>query len=315
MLSLRIRRKILIACLAGLGLAAGRAVAEETPASTGSADPGKASLTEVNKQLTNPVSSLWSITFQQNNFLLHPGSGRGLRYSGNLILQPVLPVSITNEWNLITRPVLPLFVTQPHPEEGDPWEIDSTTGFGDITLLQLVSPSENLVGNWLLGLGPSWIFPAASSRYTGQGKWQVGPSAIVGYLSDKWIFGALVQNWISYGGSGPADTNSMNLQPIASYFLPDGWSVGYSGNVLANWEGSGRNTWTVPLGLALAKVVKVGPLPVRIALGAQYMLAYPEDYGQRWNLQLTLAPVVPKLIRGNLAQPRQLEFGLPPRRP
>jgi hypothetical protein len=33
----------------------------------------KGDLTEINKQLTNPVSELWSITFQQNNFRISPG--------------------------------------------------------------------------------------------------------------------------------------------------------------------------------------------------------------------------------------------------
>jgi len=277
--------------------------------------PEKKSLTEFNKELTNPVSSLWSITFQQNNFLVSPGPGDGLRYSGNLLFQPVLPVSITDDWNLITRPVVPLFVTQPHPSPGDPAHVASTTGFGDITLLQLLSPSPRLAGDWLLGAGPSWIFPSATSDFTGQGKWQVGPAAIVGRLSEKWILAALVQDWISYGGSGASRTNSMNLQPVAAYFLPEGWSIGYSGNVLANWEAKGRNVWTVPLGLSVSKVVKLGPLPVRFALGGQYMVVQPEDYGQRWNVQVTVAPVMPKLIRGNLTDPSGLEFGLPKRSP
>ena len=306
-----------LSAVAASEAAPGAAAGAETPHRGGrseeGAPPEKKSLTEFNKELTNPVSSLWSITFQQNNYLVSPSPGGGLRYSGNLLFQPVLPVSINEDWNLITRPVVPVFVRQPHPEPGAAAHVESTTGFGDVTLLQLVSPSPNLVGDWLLGLGPSWIFPSATSDFTGQGKWQVGPGAIAGYLSEKWIAGALVQDWISYGGSGSRRTSSMNLQPVLAYFLPDGWSVGYSGNVLANWEAKGSDVWTVPLGLSVAKVVKVGPLPIRIALGGQYMVVQPETYGQRWNVQVTLAPVLPKLIRGNLTEPSGLEFGLPKR--
>jgi hypothetical protein len=100
------------------------------------------------------------------------------------------------------------------------------------------------------------------SDYTGQGKWQVGPAAIVGYLSKKWILGGFFQNWTSFGGSGNRpDTNQMNLQPIAAYFLPDGWSIGYSGNSLANWKADkAGDIWTVPLGLSVSKVVKFGKL-------------------------------------------------------
>jgi hypothetical protein len=272
------------------------------------------SATEINKQLTNPVSELWSITFQQNNFRVDPGDGEGNRWSSNLLFQPVLPVAISDDWNLITRPVVPLFVStpRPDPEPGDPTNIDRSTAFGDITLLQLVSPSPKLAGNWLLGLGPSWIFPTANSDFTGQDKYQVGPAALVGYLSEKWILGALYQSWWSFAGSDlRSETASMNLQPFASYFLRDGWSVGYSGNILANWKNSAGSDYTVPIGLAVAKVTKLGKLPVRFQLAVQWMAVQPDLYGQKWNFQLVMSPVLPKLIRGNLVDPSQLEFGLP----
>ena len=92
----------------------------------------------------------------------------------------------------------------------------------------------------------------------------------------------------------------MNLQPFAAYFLPNGWSIGYSGNILANWEADGGNVWTVPLGLQVAKVVKFGSLPVRLQLGGQYMIHHPDVGGQKWNIQLMVVPVIPKLIKGNL---------------
>jgi hypothetical protein len=294
-----------------LGLfVAASAVAEAAPPA--GAD-GAENLTEINKQLTNPVSSIWSITFQQNNFKLDPGNDRAQRWSSNLLLQPVLPIGITPSWNLITRPVVPLFVSQPHPdpEPGSPTHIGRSTTFGDIGLLQLVSPSPELVGHWLLGVGPTWQFPSAASNFTGSGKYQVGPGAIVGYLSDKWIAGALFQNWWSFAGddSRPS-TNSMNLQPFFSYFLPHAWSIGYSGNVLANWENASSDTWTVPLGIAVAKVVKFGKLPVRIGLAGQWMPVQPDAYGQKWNIQLVVAPVLPKLVKGYLAKPSEMSVGM-----
>ena len=197
---------------------------------------------------------------------------------------------------------MPLFNSVPHPNPHDPTDTERNTGFGDTVLLEMLSPSSKLVGNWLLGLGPSFIFPTASSTYTGQGKYQVGPGVVVGYLSKKWILGGFVQNWTSYGGSGNRpNTNQMNLQPVAAYFLPDGWSIGYSGNVLADWKASpASNTWTVPLGLGIGKVMKLGPLPVKFGLAGQYMVHHPDVGGQKWNIQLTVTPVLPKLIKGNL---------------
>src|SRR5262245_52626503 len=209
------------------------------------------SLTEINKGLTNPVSDLWSITFQQNNYRVDVGPSLGEHWNSNLNFQPVLPLSISDDWNVITRPVMTLVNSVPHPDPNDvPPDIDRTTDFGDIVWLELLSPSPRLAGNWILGAGPTFIFPSASSRWTGQGKWQVGPSVVVGYLSDKWIAGAFLQQWFSFAGNSSRESVSqMNLQPFASYFLPGGWSVGYSGNILANWEAGSDNTWTVPIGV------------------------------------------------------------------
>jgi len=295
----RIAFRLVLVAFAALATAPTPARAQEpAPAAEESSEPG--SLTEVNKKLTNPVSDLWSLTFQANHFLVSPGPGEPDRWSTNLLFQPVLPLALTSEWNWITRPVIPLYVSQPHPDPSDPRELERTTTFGDVTLLQLLSPSPKLAGNWLLGAGPSWIFPTANSDFTGQGKYQVGPAALVGYLSQRWIAGALVQNWWSFAGSGDRSVAQMNLQPFASWFLPDGWSVGYSGNLLANWKADGGNAYTVPLGIALGKVVRVGPLPVRFQLAGQWIPIQPDRFGAKWNLQLVVTPVIPKLVQGTL---------------
>jgi len=271
------------------------------------------SVAELNKQLANPVSSIWSIAIQQNNYLIDPGPGEDLRWNSNLNFQPVMPVSITDDWNLITRPVITAFNSVPHPRENVfPIEWTRSETFGDSVLMELFSPSPKLAGQWLLGLGPTFIFPTANSKYTGQGRYQVGPAGLVGYLAEKWIAGALVQQWTSFsdGGGSRGSVSQMNFQPIAALFLDKGWSIGYSGNILANFKADGGNVWTVPLGVGAGKVVKFGKLPVKINLAVQYMVARPDDFGQKWNFQLVVVPVIPKLIRGNLADPSSIHFGM-----
>ena len=61
-----------------------------------------------------------------------------------------------------------------------------------------------------------------------------------------------------------------------------------------------RDVWTVPVGLAIGKVVKLGPLPVKFQIAAQYMIQRPRDTGQEWNIQFQITPVLPKLIQGTL---------------
>jgi len=290
-------------------LFATRARAGDEPAPpTPEEEARKKSLTAINKALTNPVSEVWSIAFQQNFLRVSPGIGQGERWNPNLLFQGALPVALTPNWDLITRPSIALFDSQPHPRPEDPVEIDRTTAFGDIVLLQLLAPRREFLGNWLVGLGPTWIFPSGVSRWTTSGKWQVGPAAVFGYLSDKWILAALFQNWTSFGGSGPRATNSMNLQPLVAYFFPNGWSVGYSGNILADWKASATNVYTVPIGLQVSKVTILGPLPIKLAFGVQWMAVHPATFGQVWNAQILIQILRPKLLRGYLNDPASLRF-------
>jgi hypothetical protein len=251
--------------------------------------PHQVSASELNRQLSNPVTSLWSLTFQFNNYRLENGE-----WNYSLQFQPVLPIGLTKDLNLITRPVIPLYNSVPH--ETAPGEFDRTTGFGDIILLELLSPAHT--GHWILGAGPTFIFPTATSDFTGQGKWQAGPAFVVGYLTKEFIVGVFPQQWWSFAGdSSRPDTSQMNLQPFAAWFFGEGWSVGYSGNILADWKAPSNNRWTVPIGVAVGKVVKLGKLPVKIQLAGQYMPIHPDNTGQEWNIQLQLTPVIPKLIK------------------
>ena len=120
----------------------------------------------------------------------------------------------------------------------------------------------------------------------------------MGYLTKEFILGLFPQQWFSIGGDpSRPDTSQMNLQPIASVFFGEGWSIGYSGNILADWKAPSGDVWTVPVGLGVSKVVKLGRLPVKLQLSLQYMPVRPHNSGQEWNVQVQVTPVLPKLIK------------------
>lgn len=268
---------------------------QEINSEVAAAGNGKTSLTEINKELSNPISSIWALQFQQNTFWLNkPG-----RNVVNLLFQPVLPVSLTEKWSLITRPVIPVFNSALYVNNSG--NLHRVSGSGDTVLVELLSPSPKLVGPWLLGAGPTFIFPTASNSRLGQNKWQIGPAGIFGYLGEKWFLGLFPQQWWSIGGPGSNTVSQMNLQYIFAYFPAAGWSVGTSPNMLVNWYASkSGNMVTFPIGLNISKVVQIGPLPVRLAVQGQYMPVHPDVFGQKWNLQFAITPVIPKLINGNL---------------
>jgi hypothetical protein len=134
----------------------------------------------------------------------------------NVLFQPVLPVSITSNWNLITKPVIPVFNSTPYVNKSG--NLHRVTGFGDTALVELLSPGPRLAGPWLVGAGPTFIFPTASNSRLGQNKWQIGPTGLLGYLGEKWIAGVFPQQWWSVGGPGSNTISQMNLQYFYAYF-------------------------------------------------------------------------------------------------
>ena len=253
------------------------------------------SLDEVNKELSNPISSIWALQLQENTYWLNKPE----RNNVNLQFQPVLPLALTDDWNLITRPVFQVMNSTPYVNESG--NLHRVTGFGDTIFATLLSPSPKLAGSWLLGLGPSFIFPTASNSRLGQNKWQIGPAGVFGYLGDKWLAGVFPQQWLSFGGPGPQTTSQMNIQYFFVYLPGDGWGIGTSPNILVNWYANkSGNMLTFPIGPNISKVIRIGPLPVKFAIQGQYMPVHPDVFGQKWNLQFAITPVIPKLVKGNL---------------
>ena len=152
-----------------LALIAALALLYISPASAQTAD--NKSLDEVNKELSNPISSIWALQIQENTFWLNKPD----RNVVNLQFQPVLPLALTDDWNLITRPVFQVMNSTPYVNESG--HLHRVTGFGDTILATLISPSPKLAGPWLLGAGPTFIFPTATNSRLGQNKWQSAQAA------------------------------------------------------------------------------------------------------------------------------------------
>ena len=66
----------------------------------------------------------------------------------------------------------------------------------------------------------------------------MGPAAVGLVLTQKWVLGALVQQWWSYAGDDDRrDVSLLNLQYFVYRFLPNRWQVGLGSPVIsANWK-------------------------------------------------------------------------------
>jgi len=252
--------------------------------------------TEAGKQAANPLSNLWLLQIQQNNTWIEMPSQGDARVQSNLQIQPLLSFKFSDNWNLVMRPVVPVTST---PYVDLTGHRERATGLGDTVFAAAFSPGPALAGNWLFAAGATSAFPTASKSVLGQDQWQLGPTGAVGYLGTRFIAYAFPQQWFSIGGDGPR-TSQMSLQYAFVYFFDNGWSLGTNPNALIDWKAPDGDKVAFPIGLQIGKVRRVGRLPVKVDAQVQYYVARPDVYDPKWNLQFTITPIIPSLIKSPL---------------
>lgn len=251
-----------------------------------------ANLAELDRKLNNPLTSIWSMTLQNNTSINSGDAIDGEESSNTLFFQPFMPFEVgeENQAMLTFRPVFPL-VTQPLLE-GDPLESSGhKTGFGDIQLLTLAGPNsgEGLV--W--GAGATFAFPTASDDVLGQGKYSAGPAAMIFNIGKPWVFGLLAQHWESYAGDDDRDdTSRTEIQYTIRYALPNAMSIGMGPTVIYDWEADSGNALTFPVGLGVTKTTRWGKVPVKLRAEFHYSVIKPDDYGSEWNFRIQVTPIV-----------------------
>lgn len=239
---------------------------------------------ELAKKTQNPVADLISVPFENNiNFGVGPDNDA----QNILYVQPVIPFRLTDEWNLISRTVAPV-IYQPELAPG----VGDTFGLGDIQLSLFLSPAKPGVLIW--GAGPVLQFPTATDDVLGQGKWGAGPTAAALTIQGPWVVGALINNVWSFAGDGKRKAvNQMLLQPIISYNLPGGWYVNSIPMITADWKADAGERWTVPIGGGVGRIVRIGPLPLGVDLGAYYNVVRPDNAAE-WQLRARVNFLFPK---------------------
>jgi hypothetical protein len=252
------------------------------------------------RQLSNPVSLLWSINLQ-NNWTFNKGKLSNGKYKDfyKFDFQPVMPLLLTEKIKMINRLDVPILGGKPVFNPGK-MGFDNDSGLGDITFFSLFSPNTKPTAakpyEIIMAVGPTLIFPSASKDSLGQGKWQAGPTGALGYLDKNWVIAALVQQWWSYAGdSDRPKTSQMAIQYFVWRMLPGAWQVGTgSPTITFDWKAPDNDDKVnLPLGLAVAKTTSIGKMPIKFQLQSWYSVVNQDTFGQRWNIQLVITPVIP----------------------
>jgi hypothetical protein len=236
------------------------------------------------QDLTNPVADLLTIPVQLNYDQNIGPVDKGWKLQTNI--QPVYPFSLNDDWNLITRTIVPV-ISQDKIFPG----AGSQFGLGDINLSMFFSPKRPTNGI-IWGVGPALYFPTATDELLGAEKWGAGPTAVALTMRGRWTMGALANHlWSVAGKDRRDDINSTLVQPFASYTFPSAWTVSFQSETTYNWE---TEKWSVPLNVAVAKLVMMGRLPVSLSGGVGRWLSSPDGAADGWRFRVQANFVLPK---------------------
>ncbi len=239
--------------------------------------------TELARQLSNPIASLISVPLQFN---YDDGFGSdGDKFTLNV--QPVIPVSISEDWNMISRTIIPVISQDDiFPGAGNQF------GLGDTVQSLFFSPKALTAGGWTWGVGPVFLVPTATDDLLGSEKWGAGPTGVaLRQTSTGWTYGALFNHIWSFAGDGNrADVNATYLQPFVAKGLGKGRTVSVGLESTYDWE---RSQWTIPLNLGYSKVSRIGKQLVSYQGGVRYYIESPEG-GAEWGLRFTFTLLYPK---------------------
>jgi len=260
------------------------AIVTTVAAPTGSGvDDEKAKAAALAKATLNPVASLISVPLQ-NNFDWGGGpNDDGFRYT--LTVQPVIPVSLSEDWNVISRTILP------YVYQDNVINTSSQSGLADMSQSFFFSPVKPTAGGWIWGAGPMMQIPTATDDLLGQEKWCAGPTAVALKQQGPWTYGVLLSHiWSFAGEDSRAEVSRTHIEPLVSYTTKTFTSFGANTQSDYDWK---AEQWTVPIHVFVQQILKVGKQPISLQLAGRYYAEGPSG-GPEWGLRFQLTFLFPK---------------------
>ena len=235
--------------------------------------------------LTNPIADLISVPIQMNYDRNIGRADDGTKFTANV--QPVIPFHINDDWNLITRTIVPvIYQDEMVPRAG------SQFGLGDVNLSLFFSPKKPTAGGLIWGAGPVFLLPTATDSKLGGRKWAAGPGVVGLATRGRWTVGMLANHiWSFAGNADRQDISSTFAQPFVAYTWPSAWTVSAQSETSYNWK---SDQWSIPVNVAVSKLVRIGKLPVSLQGGIGYWVDSPDAGPEGFRFRLQVNVVLPK---------------------
>jgi hypothetical protein len=259
----------------------------------------KQDMQQLMQKTNNPVGSLWMLNNQFNFDHIRSDKLEAFKHpksAFNWNFQPIMPVDLSSDIRMIIRPVIPFYNV---PYLAGREEVHFTSGFGDIGLMTMLAPNTDASSGFMWGVGPTAIFPTAANKDIGKGKWQLGAAVAAVYLDPTWVVGVFPQQWWSVAGDPDRkDVSFSNIQYFLWYSPIPTWQIGMAPNIYIDWEQKkAEDRLTLPVGLGVGKLIKLGKLPIKITVEADYNVVRPSNQpSNEWTFRINFTPIIRKLF-------------------
>jgi hypothetical protein len=173
-------------------------------ASAGSGGQGDAT-----NSANNPLTA--KVTVNLQDYYIPTFYGPLNSDANSLLLRGLIPMNVGG---------LPQLVRFTLPYSVNPSPQGYADGLGDLTVFDLfVLPSKPV----LFAVGPLFVAPTATDRFTGAGRWQAGAAGAAVAPQSWGLLGGLVTYQHSFADNfGRDPTSLLTAQPIVFYNLPQG---------------------------------------------------------------------------------------------
>jgi|CXWL01.1.fsa_nt_gi hypothetical protein len=260
------------------------------------------------KKLQNPVADLISVPLQFNfefgggvdiperhpllRLLPRPAARFANRLFGDdrdqatryvLNVQPVIPISLSEDWDLISRTILPVLY------QDDFLGTTSQGGLGDAVQSFFFSPKKAEPFIW--GAGPVFLLPTATDDSLGSERWGMGPTGVILKQTGPWSYGVLANHiWSFARDDDRKEVNLTFLQPFLSYTTKTATTFSLNTESTYDWD---DHQWTVPIQTGVSQMLKIDKQPVSLGLFGRYWAEGP-DSAPDWSLRFVFTFLFPK---------------------
>lgn len=291
-----------------VGMAAAEKTDKPQTESTKATDIKSQSLDEIALELSNPATSLASLNIDIDYRSFQGDlNNAGDQSTMNYLFQPSFPIPLANGKNILMRATIPIWGNQPlyyvdgeeYPEyrirqaadtlPQDRKFVDGHDHLADIELNFAYGGVSD--AGFISMYGVALVLPTSQDISSSVNQYQLGPEVAFGKVSSWGIYGVTAKHLTRVSGDNDYGTNFSSVEIFFAYGLGNGWQIFSNPVIEYDWEAVEDNKLFVPLGGGVSKTTRLGSMPFKLALEAQYYLASPDSFGPQWLLTFSMTPV------------------------